>query len=65
MNGATFELGLEDATAQSQVILTVTPTRPGVVKIKGVYVGFRQGVRYGNQVTGPDLTVTSSQPSSP
>ena len=60
VDGARFDRAW-DARPQSQVILTITPTRPGVVKIQGLNVSYRQGIRFGNQTTGPDLTVTSTE----
>ncbi|WP_345718288.1 hypothetical protein [Angustibacter luteus] len=63
VRGATFDLDAASAR-QSQIVLTITPTRPGVVKVNGVRVSYRQGLRFGEQTTGPHLTVTSNEPGS-
>lgn len=54
--GVRLRLG---ADARQQLVVRVTPTRPGRVRIHGVHVRYRDGVRFGIQDTGPDIDVTN------
>jgi hypothetical protein len=37
------------------LLLVVTPHRPGVVRVRGVELTYRQGLRSGRQLTGGEL----------
>ena len=42
---------------RDQIVMTVTPTKPGEVRIAGLDVGYRAGWRRGAQVIGSDVEV--------
>ena len=43
-----------------QIIVRVIPTTPGVLHIAGFDVRYRQGIRFGHQLAGTEMTFTSS-----
>lgn len=40
-----------------ELILRVRTTQPGVVRVEGIEISYRDGLRRGTQVTGADVTV--------
>lgn len=50
------------APDQLELMVEVTPTQPGVVKLAGFHVRYHQGDRHGDEQSGIDITIHASQP---